>query len=500
MEAALEQLKSISIDEETNKGSLIDVVVAVTGQNRKRAAETISNLSASTPELSERIRHLRINGSGKLTPVADAATMVEIVWILPGAHAKAFRRECAQVLCSVLSGDLQLAHAIEKQHHAIQGTQVESFLAGDTNASRQLTAHVNTVQIVGSGTVHTSSLLKPGMYIVRYGQRLKLFSNFDSGEVLGFGYTKKLDRRTREHYGVTGDCELLDFFPTYNEDIEYDFKRKLRLKGRLCEGTIDEKNGKITELLWVADQEGYMEVVQEIMQDIADNPHPAERVAEQAILTLQARIAEAQARSDEARAVIVKSETQLAIAQAEARKAEADVLRLQHIESSASITNVDESNETTKRLPTLPAPTEASLGFFIVDKQGRNTAVQQIDINTGEVIKTFDNMEMAGRQVGCTLPKMSLACSSGKTLYGYKWKVKQRWVDLTDTNQCDCKVPCKPTYQFLNDKLVHTWPCRRQIAQKLQKDLTTINKAIKRSEHTLVGYSWYDSIPSNITP
>ena len=35
---------------------------------------------------------IRINGKGRETPVADAATLIEIAWLCPGKAAVALRR------------------------------------------------------------------------------------------------------------------------------------------------------------------------------------------------------------------------------------------------------------------------------------------------------------------------------------------------------------------------------------------------------------------------
>ena len=123
----LSQIK-IRVDEATQNGSAIDVVRMITGQNQQHASLTIRNLN---DELCKSITQLRINGKGKLTPVASAATLVEIIWELPGAAAKAFRRQSAHYICRILGGDLTLIKDIEAR------------FATTSPATREfLTAHV----------------------------------------------------------------------------------------------------------------------------------------------------------------------------------------------------------------------------------------------------------------------------------------------------------------------------------------------------------------------
>jgi hypothetical protein len=54
--------------------------------------------------------------------VADARTLIEIVWDLPGRAATEFRRKSATTVCRVLGGDVSLVEEIEARHAALQET------------------------------------------------------------------------------------------------------------------------------------------------------------------------------------------------------------------------------------------------------------------------------------------------------------------------------------------------------------------------------------------
>ena len=86
----------IRVDERTQQASVLDLIKMVTGLPSRNAANYFNRLD---PELSTKCRQLRINGKGRETPVADAPTCIEIIWVLPGKAAKEFRRASAHKIC-----------------------------------------------------------------------------------------------------------------------------------------------------------------------------------------------------------------------------------------------------------------------------------------------------------------------------------------------------------------------------------------------------------------
>lgn len=116
------------VDKNTQKGSVIDIIRMVTGYQSKDATNYFNRLSTN---LSTRCRQLRINGKGRETWVADAPTLVEIIWELPGKAAKAFRRTCAQYICRILGGDLSLVTEIEARN-VRTAPEVKQFMTAHT--------------------------------------------------------------------------------------------------------------------------------------------------------------------------------------------------------------------------------------------------------------------------------------------------------------------------------------------------------------------------------
>jgi very-short-patch-repair endonuclease len=71
-----DKLKGIRVDSETKMGSVLDVAVVVTGCSRDNARNVINRLPN---ELTKKLPRVRINGKGRLTPVASPETFKEVV-------------------------------------------------------------------------------------------------------------------------------------------------------------------------------------------------------------------------------------------------------------------------------------------------------------------------------------------------------------------------------------------------------------------------------------
>ena len=143
MDAIMDNIEnsSIRVDTATKKGSVIDVVRMVLGCESNSANTALRRLKEAFPELAGCCRQLRINGKGKLTPVADAKTLVEIIFLLPGQKASGFRRKGAKYVCRVVGGDMSLVTEIEQRRAALERTEEgratqEFLLAGTTENSQ----------------------------------------------------------------------------------------------------------------------------------------------------------------------------------------------------------------------------------------------------------------------------------------------------------------------------------------------------------------------------
>ena len=82
----------IRVDQATQKGSVYDVVSVVTHKDNTHVTQTFSCITNNHHELNTKWVKLKINNKGRSTPVADAATLVEVAWLCPGKAAVDFRR------------------------------------------------------------------------------------------------------------------------------------------------------------------------------------------------------------------------------------------------------------------------------------------------------------------------------------------------------------------------------------------------------------------------
>ena len=135
--AAADLAQGIRVDQDTKKGSVYDVIQLVTQGNPAYSTRVFARVCKQHTELHPKWMKLRINGKGKSTPVADAATLVEIAWHCPGEVAQKFKRNSAEKVCRLLGGNLTLVDEIQRRHAQIAGTAEEEFLLagnpGDNN-------------------------------------------------------------------------------------------------------------------------------------------------------------------------------------------------------------------------------------------------------------------------------------------------------------------------------------------------------------------------------
>ena len=135
----------IRVDKATQKGSVRDVIQTVTNRrDGSHLSQVLSRILKDNPSLNPKCVKLRINGKGRETSVADAATLIEVAWLCPGKAAVAFRREGAESVCRILGGDLSLVEEIQRRHAQLTGTAEEEDLLADAlhdDRARQTLPH-----------------------------------------------------------------------------------------------------------------------------------------------------------------------------------------------------------------------------------------------------------------------------------------------------------------------------------------------------------------------
>ena len=133
----------IRVDQATQKGSVYDVIQLVTKATPSYAVRILSRTQRDHPEFMTKCHKLKINNKGKDTPVADAASLVEIAWLCPGKAAVQFRRKGAESVCRMLGGDLSLVDEIQRRHAEVAGTTEEEFLLANAQggSNQQAVSH-----------------------------------------------------------------------------------------------------------------------------------------------------------------------------------------------------------------------------------------------------------------------------------------------------------------------------------------------------------------------
>ncbi len=88
----------VKVDTATNKGSVIGLLKVLTGRNSSGASTAFKrDILPKYPELGSKCAQLKINGKGNITPVADAATLVEIVFVVRSCCCWPEMRELASL-------------------------------------------------------------------------------------------------------------------------------------------------------------------------------------------------------------------------------------------------------------------------------------------------------------------------------------------------------------------------------------------------------------------
>jgi hypothetical protein len=158
-------IANIRVDADSQRGSVIDVIRLINPNlTSGNATNVLNNLTKDNSAVASGISQLRINGKGKLTPLADARTLVEIVWALPGKAARDFRRSSAQTVCRVLGGDLSLVEEIEVRHHTLQQSE-EGKAAQDFLVQADGSQVVKRLKVTGPSELESATLSQRRMLV-----------------------------------------------------------------------------------------------------------------------------------------------------------------------------------------------------------------------------------------------------------------------------------------------------------------------------------------------
>jgi hypothetical protein len=122
--------------------SIMDFVMAVTGKNNNCAGEVIRNLKKNTPEFFSEFQKYQFSGASQREQfVLNAPEAIELLMILPGKKAKAFRHEAAVgLLLKIFAGDPTLHELLAK--NAVLSNPLKAFLGHMRDVEPIVTASV----------------------------------------------------------------------------------------------------------------------------------------------------------------------------------------------------------------------------------------------------------------------------------------------------------------------------------------------------------------------
>jgi hypothetical protein len=127
----LAEMKKVSLEEvgrirmtPQKMPSLVDVGVILTGKSSHDVARDLRCILDKHPDLGQKVPQIKFGGRGNQdTPVPkNLATLIEIIFLLPGRSAAKVQQSAAQIFVRYLGGDLSLIHEVERMNH------VQTFL------------------------------------------------------------------------------------------------------------------------------------------------------------------------------------------------------------------------------------------------------------------------------------------------------------------------------------------------------------------------------------
>jgi len=120
---------TVRLTEKKDQASIIDVIRVTTRRDTKAASQTFDRLRKLNPEIDTQIQMYKFPNSVKLSPVASAPVIVEILWALPGKGAKEIRVKSARNICRLLGADESLIKDIELRNLSTSADEKNFFLS-----------------------------------------------------------------------------------------------------------------------------------------------------------------------------------------------------------------------------------------------------------------------------------------------------------------------------------------------------------------------------------
>jgi hypothetical protein len=153
--------------------ALVDVGVVLTGKSAHDVARDLRIIMDRHPDLGHKISQVSFGGRGgnreSLVP-KDLATLVEVIFFLPGRAAAQVRQAAAQIFVRYLGGDLTLISEIQRMHH------VQEHLK-EADPDHPLRAFGSAVEAAKKSSDATLQLCRRNLRLVRKSQQIVRISH-----------------------------------------------------------------------------------------------------------------------------------------------------------------------------------------------------------------------------------------------------------------------------------------------------------------------------------
>ena len=111
--------------------------------------------------------------------------------------------------------------------------------------------------------------------------------------------------------------------------------------------------------------------------------------------------------------------------------------------------------------------------------------VNQIDINTGKIIRTFSSVSEAARFIECDSSNISKLCKKSGTGYGYRWQYSTEDYVKRDYS---ARQVCQ--FDLNTNEILNIFSSISEAAKFVDGDSSYISKVCRGVQKSSKGYGW----------
>ena len=112
-------------------------------------------------------------------------------------------------------------------------------------------------------------------------------------------------------------------------------------------------------------------------------------------------------------------------------------------------------------------------------------AVNQIDINTNQIIHSYNSVKEAADSIGCDNSYLSKVCNANKIAFGYKWEYQDKdYIKKDFTAKKVCKL------DLITGEILEIFPSGAAAARAVGGDSSYISKVCRGIQKSSKGFGW----------